>query len=235
MPAIDVRDPIDDSRLASFQLLNPNWRGLAIESLSVHGSAAVAALATRRSDGRTRIHTRDALTGVELGNFTIGTDFRAIEFHAVPDMNGDGADDIATMLERSSDGLVVIQVREATTGGLISKVYPIGRGKKDWRIAQFRPLTVNGVAAFAILGVNREDSRVLVQTRDAMTGEPLRKIAFNKAPWELQAEFAVIEDFSGNGEPELAVPMRNAENARRIVQVRDAADGSVIQTITLPK
>jgi hypothetical protein len=138
------------------------------------------------------------------------------------------------MLERSSDGLVVIQIRDALTGQNRSRVYPIGNGQGAWRIAQFRPLDFAGNTALAVLSVHRDDNRVLVRIQDVVSGDVLSKIPFKPSPWELQAEFAVVPDFNGNGEPELAVPLRNADDFRRIVQIRDSADGTVLRNLQLP-
>ena len=196
---------------------------------------ALAVLAQRRSDGQVRVQTRDALTGDLVGNFLLGSGWRPIEMQAVPDMDGNGVDDIATLLERKTDGLMVVQIRDATDGSLLSRVYPAGRGLKDWRVVQFRHLTFGGASALAIAYVRREDGQVMVRTQDAASGAVLKKVLFKPPPWELQAHFEVIPDFTGNGEPELAVPMRNATDARRIVQIRDAASGAVIRNITLPR
>jgi hypothetical protein len=74
-----------------------------------------------------------------------------------------------------------------------------------------------------------------VRIQDAVTGALLNTVFFRPAPWELQAHFEVVPDFTGNGEPELAVPMRNADSLARSVQIRDGATGKVIRNIQLPK
>ncbi|MCH5378173.1 MAG: hypothetical protein JJ992_29810, partial [Planctomycetes bacterium] len=232
--AVDVRDSRDNSRLAAYNVLYSDWAGLGVESLVVNGTPALAVMARSRVDGTIRIQTREALSGTVLGNYTLSPNFTAIDFQVVPDMNSDGVDEVATMLERSSDGLVVIQIRDALTGQNRSRVYPIGNGQAAWRIAQFRPLDFAGSTALAVLSVHRDDNRVLVRIQDVVSGDVLSKIPFKPSPWELQAEFAVVPDFNGNGEPELAVPLRNADDFRRIVQIRDSADGKVLGNLQLP-
>jgi ELWxxDGT repeat protein len=233
--ALDVRDPTDNSRLAAFQSLNGNWQGLAVEALTAEGEPALAVMYSRRSDSQVRVQTRKALTGDIVGNYFLGVRWRAIEMQTLPDLDGNGVGEVATLLRRPTDGVVQIQVRDAATGALVSRVNTIGRGVKAWRIVQIRPLTFNGVPALATLATRREDGRVQVRIQNAATGAALNTVFFRPAPWELQAHFEVVPDFTGNGEPELAVPMRNADSLARVVQIRDAASGSVIRNIQLPK
>ena len=232
---VDVRDPTDNSRLATFLSLNGNWQGLAVEALTAGGEPALAVMAGRRSDGQVRVQTRRALTGEVVGNYFLGVKWRALEMQTLPDLSGNGVDEVATLLRRTTDGVVVIQIRDAATGALVSQINTIGRGINAWRIVQIRPLTFNGVPALATLASRREDARVQVRIQDAVTGALLNTVFFRPAPWELQAHFEVVPDFTGNGEPELAVPMRNADSLARSVQIRDGATGKVIRNIQLPK
>jgi hypothetical protein len=232
---LDVRDPTDNARLASFLSLNGNWQGVAVEALTAGGEPALAVMARRRSDGQLRVQTRHALTGEIVGNYFLGLKWRALEMQTLGDLDGNGVDEVATLLRRNTDGVVVIQIRDAASGALVSRLNTIGGGINAWRIVQFRPLTYGGAPALATLATRRADERVQVRIQDAATGALLNTVFFRPAPWELQAHFEVVPDFTGNGEPELAVPLRNADSLARVVQIRDAAGGQVIRNIQLPK
>ena len=74
-----------------------------------------------------------------------------------------------------------------------------------------------------------------VRIRDAATGAVIKKVFFKPPPWDLQGSFEVVPYFSGNCEPELAVPLRDADDGSRQVQIRDSVNGAVVGNIKLPK
>ena len=105
----------------------------------------------------------------------------------IPDLNGNGADEIAVRMTRDSDGLEIIQIRDGLTQALISNVYPIGAGLSTWSTQRFEALTTNGSTALAILSTRDSDNQVLVQIKSIQTGAVVNNVFFYRQPMGIPA------------------------------------------------
>ena len=102
-------------------------------------SGAVAVLALRDSDNLSIVQVRNASTGALIRNvFPLGLGWSSQELKVVPDANGDGVDEIAVRMTRDTDGLELVQIRNAQTNALVRNVYPIGAGGAGWKTPKFR-------------------------------------------------------------------------------------------------
>ncbi|MEM7281079.1 MAG: hypothetical protein AAF438_05580 [Pseudomonadota bacterium] len=202
--------------------------------LDVNGPA-IATLHTRDADGLTIVQVRNASNGNFIRNvFPLGLGWSPQELRAIPDQNGNSADEIAVRMTRDTDGLEIIQIRDGLTQALISNVYPIGAGLSTWTTRKFRAVTTNGITALAILSTRHSDDQVLVQIKSIQTGAVANNVFFIGAPWEFQQDFAVAPNFNGGDDGEIAVLMRNTSTDQRFVQIRDSESDQVIRNVFQP-
>ena len=132
------------------------------------------------------------------------------------------------------DGLEIIQIRDGQTQALISNVYPIGAGLGAWDTKRFDVAMTNGQPALAIVSERDSDNQVLVQLKSIMAGTVINNVFFIGSPWEFQQDFAVMPNFNGGDDDELAVLMRNTNTDQRFVQIRDSQTDAVIRNVFQP-
>ncbi len=233
---VELLDPTSGGRIRILYPLGLGWRAEALDTVDVNGAPAIAVLATRDSDGLAIVQVRDASNNALIRNvFPLGLGWSPIELQVMPDLNGNNVDEIAVRMTRDSDGLEIIQIRDAQTNNLVGNVYPIGAGAGGWQTQGFKTAQVGGATVVSILSVRESDQQVLVQLRSPLNGQVIRNNFFIGPPWVLQPGFEVIDDFSGNQDDELAVLMTNPTTRDRIIQIRDAGTGAVIRNVFQPR
>lgn len=200
----------------------------------VNGQPVIAVLASRDSDALWIVQVRDASNGSLIRNvFPLGFGWTAQELQVIPDVSGNGADEIAVRMTRDLDGLEVIQIRDALSNNLIRNVYPIGAGGGGWQTQTFASVNDGGTPVLAILSRRESDSAVLIQRKNPSTGVLLNNIWFIGAPWEYADNFVEVSDFSNNNVSELAVLVQNGDSGARLVQIRDAANATVLRNVSV--
>lgn len=230
---VQLRDPKDDSLIRNINPLGFGWTAKDMVTLDVNGTPAVGVLATRNGDGLVIIQVRDASNGSLIKNvFPLGLGWSAQELKAIPDLDGNGVQEIAVRMTRDIDGLEIIQVRDSLTNNLISNVYPIGAGAGGWSTQSFDWMDNAGTDALAILSTRDSDGQILVQQRRLDNAGVIRNIFYLGPPWVAGAGFSVLPDFNGNGVSEIAVAADNSNNGSRLIQVRDGSAGNVIRNIS---
>ncbi|MEM7281078.1 MAG: FG-GAP-like repeat-containing protein [Pseudomonadota bacterium] len=235
LPGIEMRDPATGALINIVYPLGFGWTPLQLAIMDVNGSPAVAALHTRDTDGLAIVQVRDAATGNLVRNvFPLGLGWSPVELKAIPDLNGNGVDEVAVRMTRDSDGLEIIQIRDGSTQALISNVYPIGAGGGGWTTREFEVVNTNGVIALGIMSTRDSDGQVFVQTKNAINAAILNSVFFIAPPWELQQSFEVMPNFNGDNDDELAILQRNTSTGDRLVQIRDSGNDAVLRNIFQP-
>ncbi|MEM7280605.1 MAG: proprotein convertase P-domain-containing protein [Pseudomonadota bacterium] len=229
---LELRDPNNNNRIRIIYPLGLGWTPRASISLDVNGTPAVAVLATRDSDNLTIVQVRNASDGSLVRNvFPLGFGWSPTgEIKAVPDLNGNGVEEVATRMTRDADGLEIIQIRDGQTNDLVSNVYPIGAGGGGWTTQQFEVVTLAGTTYLGILSTFDATGQILVQTKNAQTAAIDSNLFFIGPPYEYH-DYAVLEDFNGNGASELAVFVENTSTGLRLIQVRDGDSGALIRNV----
>ena len=233
---VQIRDPANNALIRNINPLGFGWSAQDLVSLNNNGTPALGVVATRNDDNLAIIQVRNATDGSLVRNvFPLGIGWSIEEVQVVPDQSGNGVDELAVRMSRDSDGLEIIQMRDAATNALVGNVYPIGAGAGGWTTQGFEYLDNNGQAALAILSRRDSDGQVLVQERNLATGGVIRNLFFLGPPWIASGGMKVLPDFNGNGVSEIAVSVSNTNNNSRLVQVRDGAAGNVIRNFaTVP-
>ncbi len=235
LPGIEMRDPVTRNIINIVYPLGFGWTPLQLAILDANGSPALAALHTRDTDGLAIVQVRDAATGNLIRNvFPLGLGWSPVELKAIPDLNGNGVDEVAVRMTRDSDGLEIIQIRDGSTQALISNVYPIGAGAGGWTTREFEVVNTNGAIALGIMSTRDSDGQVFVQMKNALNANIINNVFFIAPPWELQQAFEVIPNFNGGNDDELAILHRNTSNGDRLVQIRDSETDAVIRNIFQP-
>ena len=145
-------------------------------------------------------------------------------FHALPDVNGNGIPDVAALISGSADR---IEIRDGSTDVLISS---IDFGVDTVIQVEVLPdLNSSGRAEIAALQ-QQSSGQVRVQIRDSLSGNVVRNLYYG-ATYSATA-MRVIDDYNGNGAPEIAVMGSDATDAIR-VQVQDAGTGAILDNVFL--
>jgi hypothetical protein len=192
--------------------------GNAVEEIAVFGETA---------DGRAKVQIRDALSGEKLGTFGFGKGFSPMLVGGIPPINGDDSDELV-VLGVNDDGVVRIEVKDALSGQRLTT---------KWlrRIDEETPLAMGYVdhpdgPALAVL-TEGVDGKYRARIKRLTSSEPGWQVNFPShiAPHD----FAVMDDTSGNGVPELLVV---GENHRGLIKAmaRDAETGEELFRANVP-
>lgn len=164
-------------------------------------------------------------SGAQLVSIIPLTPEKLVGVASIPDLDGNGADEIGS-LELTSEGWVVAKVKDSLTGELISKMsfdpayHPAG-------LRTVPPAALGSSSGLAVLGIN-SDGRPRVQLRDATSGALISRVFFD--PAFAPFAFEVLGDLDGNGIPEFVVFGVDAHGRVR-AQVKDGLTGELVSMV----
>lgn len=201
---VQIRNPQDNTVVRNVFPLGLGWTALSMAIIpdTGDGQAAVAVLSVRDSDNLTVVQIRDAATATLVRNvYPLGPTYTAREMITVFDANDDGVADIATRMVRNSDGLGVIQIRDAINGSLIRNIFPLPPPFST------REGTMVAIDNNSLSGLGLHSSRVgfswVFQNKIIANGEVLQNSSIGQP-----SLIRVFDDMNGNGVSELAVLSR---------------------------
>ncbi|UFP93261.1 sulfatase [Gloeobacter morelensis] len=152
---------------------------------------------------RYRVYRKSARDGGLLGQMTYRDDlFPEVEAIALPDVNGNGAYEVAVQSLSADKSGRLIEVRDSLSGALIREVRPSGDvGKLD----VYPDLGGNGYPEIAVLSgkegrIELFDTRTGRKTTVSLGAPPAGGLAAQEP-----ATFGWIPDINGNGKPEFVV------------------------------
>ncbi|MEM7314467.1 MAG: hypothetical protein AAF497_15075, partial [Planctomycetota bacterium] len=231
---VQLRSPTNNLLIRNIYPLGFGWTPLALSVLNVNGAAAVAVLASRDSDNLTLVQVRRVSDGDLIRNvFPLGLGWTALELTVLPDVDGNGADEIAVRMSRDIDGLEVVQIRDSSTQSFIRNLYPLPISA-GWTTVGMTQVPNNGSPALAILSVRASDGQMLVQIREAFSGNLVRNSFFIGPPWQPYASAGVVH-VNTNSISSIAVFAQNTVNGDRIIQVRDEVAGGLVSNLQVPR
>jgi hypothetical protein len=197
---------------------------------------AQAELAVLRHDPAT---SRVSAIVRQAGN---GSLVRRIEFNggywprqllAMPDGNGNGADELVVLGTNQTTGAVTAEVRDSRSAELLARVTFDAR-YAPIRLAVLPDLNGNGTPDLALLQVKDAlpigplDPTVRAEVRDGTTGAVIRSTDFPTiGPSAQWIDLALLPDSNGNGAPELAT-FDNRGFGQYHMEARDALSGDPI-------
>jgi hypothetical protein len=197
---------------------------------------AQAELAVLRHDpatSRVSAIVRRAENGSLVGRIEFDPGYWPHQLLAMPDSNGNGADELVVLGTNRTTGAVTAEVRDSRSAALLARVTFDSRYAPT-RLAVLPDLNGNGTPDLALLQVKDAlpigplDPTVRTEVRDGMTGSIIRRTDFPtigpSAPW---IDLAVLPDSNGNGAPELAT-FDNRGLGQYHMEARDALSGDPI-------
>jgi hypothetical protein len=147
------------------------------------------------------------------------------------DVNGDGVDDFAVLVQRSNGRVVARIISTVGDNNLIGNV-GFGQALVPVAVAGVPDQNGNGSPEVAMLGLGRTDARVQVLIRDAATGALIRRLNFN-ALFD-PVDIAVLPDLNGNGSAEIAVLGTRPDTGQNRIEIRDSATRALVSSFNIP-
>lgn len=196
-----------------------------LEDLGTDGTPDIAVLL----EGSLFAKIKDSGTGALVSSVGFDPDYLPRAFLALGNVNGTGGPEIGVLGVNATTGQVRLQVKEAATGSLVSKLYfdpafnPVGA-------VALADLNGNSSAEVAVLGTDA-DGRVRVQVKDSRTGALVGKVYFDRNYTPLA--LAAVPNNSGSLVA-VGVLGRSAGGALR-AQVKDPLTGTLVRAVFFDK
>ncbi len=152
---------------------------------------------------------------------------------AALDANGDGAGDLAVLAD---DAINRVRLIDGLAGQQIRAISYFSAAWLPVAIATLPDTNADLVAndpSIALLGHNPQTNKHTVQVRRASDGGLVRSIGFFSSDWQA-IDLAVVDDGNGDGTPgdaAIAVLGFQPSTGKISVQLRRAADGTLIRTV----
>jgi len=207
----------------------PLWL-VALGDVTGDGTQAVAALFEDVAAQTVTGVIRQAVDGTLIQTIDFGATYAPLEVAMVPDLDGNGAPELA-LLRFTADAQVQVEVRDTRTGERRTAL-TFAAAFLPKRLAVVPDLNGNGAVELAVLGIHGSTGAVAAEIRDARTGVRLRQVYFDKTYQPL--DFAVIADVNGNGAAELAV-LGIKSGSQPKVELRDTQSGQLVKNLWSPK
>jgi hypothetical protein len=199
------------------------------------------ALAVLRHDSAANTVTalvKEASTGGLIQRIAFDKNFWPRQLVRVPDLNGNGFDELAVLGTHRISGRNAVEVRDGGTGATLARI-TFDRNFVAGRLVAMPDINGNGTPDLALLEASDDSGiavpvPVRVEVRDGVSSALIRTIDLadiRGIPGWMQ--LAVLPDSNGNGVPELAV-LGAPSFYPYAVEVRDALTADAIGRIGLP-
>ena len=228
-PIIQIKNSATGSLVKNVFPWSSNWKLVdtaLVPDLAV-GGPAIATLARRKNDGVMGVELRDPVDGARINIiYPLGATWTPHQLGVVPNVNGDPA--IAVLATRNSDGLTVVQVRNARTGDLIRNVYPLGLNFTPEEMRIIPDVDGDGVWDTAVRMTRDSDGLELIQVRNTVTQDLIKNtypIGAGGRGWTTQR----FQALNQNGEDRIAILSTRDSDDAMLVQIKDPATGGLIQ------
>lgn len=196
---------------------------VVLSGTSASGSPELAVLFDSLDPARPdTVQIRDAATDALVRNIVVGSGATAMEMALVPDVNGNGYDELAVLQSLSR-----VTLLDSATGAALTTLN-YDPFYLPQQIVVEPDTNGNGAAEIAVLGRSLANGSLAVESRDAATGQRILVTPYGAAfrPDDL----AVVPDINGNGVSEVVLGGVDAADNVRATQ-RDAATGTLVNNI----
>jgi hypothetical protein len=178
-------------------------------------------------EGSMQVEVRNGSNGSLRANTTwLDDPYTPVSIISMPDINGNSQAEIAALgFDEQQDKITVRVADGATNAGIRNVDYGSG-GFDPIDLATVSDVSGNGAADVAVLGVRRSDDRIIVQTRDVLTGQNALgvNIQFLDGGFTPLA-LAVLPNVLPSSSDELVVFATRNSDGRGLVEIREA-DGT---------
>lgn len=174
---IEIRDVATGASVGDIWL-GGGWRALRQALLSDgKGAREVAVLRVRDSDGAVNVMLRDIETRRWLGALGFDRNYPPTQFLTLPDLNGNGADEVVVFGRRFDGRNQKAQVKDSKTKAIIRPVF-FDRNFAGEDLTSCPDIDGNGADELVLLGRRPGDGQLKVMVRDARTGALLGTIFY---------------------------------------------------------
>jgi hypothetical protein len=232
---VQLRDAQSGALIERLRYFGVGWNTTAITGIDTGMDGPdIAVLGNREADSRTAIQFRGAVDATSVSRMHFPTDpareYRDVS--AVPDVNGDGQPDIATLFTRENRKAKVV-IKDGKTGAWINAVGFPGTqfetvGADAVGLSGMADLSDDGAPDIAVLW-RKDNGQGVVQIRDAATGKWIRQMAFFGNEWNVLGLTSL--DSNRDGISEIAVLAVRKDGTNAAVQIRDASSREALNWI----
>jgi hypothetical protein len=196
-----------------------------------NGSPELAVLSQRNSDGRGVVEVRNTFGSPNPISIWLGAGFIPQDLEVVGDADGNGVPEVAALSARSSDGRVVVEVKNASaTPGGSTVWFSSGNAAVD--LAVTGDSDGNSVPELAVLMQRRSDARGVVEVKNASGPTNTRQLWMAAGSYGLAVENA--GDADGNSVADVAVLAARTSDGRALVEVKNTSGPVNTNTLWYP-
>jgi hypothetical protein len=197
----------------------------SLADLNANGKAEVAVLG-KSATGSVAVVIKDSSTGVTLKTIPFASTYDPVAVAEVPDLNGNGKNELAVLAVGGTGGIMVT-VKDLATGAIVKSVsFP--STYKALALAVVADVNGNSASELAVLGTTAGQTKVLV--KDAFSGAVVNTVSYPATITPLA--LAATPDVSGNGAGELAVIGAYA-SGQLTAMLRDAFTGLAVKSLAI--
>ena len=201
---------------------------ISLGDINKDNSPEIAVVSYKSTVKKSIATVKNAQTGALVKQIAFNGQFIPTKANILPDLNGNGAVEIAVLGVRSSDQAVQVEVRDSLSGVKLSAV-PFDSTFTPIDLGIVRDISGKGTAGLAVLQQN--DTELRVQLKDALSGVQIGNITFSGGYKGI--DLIVLGDLNGNRAKEIAVLADNKiVTAADTVEIRDSKTGQLIRTIS---
>ena len=201
---------------------------LSLNDINKDGAPEIAVVTYNPTLKKSTATVKNAQTGGLVQQIILDRRFVPIKANVLPDLNGNGAPEIAVLGVRSSDQAVQVEVRDSLSGVKLSAV-PFDSTFTALDLGVVRDISGKGTAGLAVL--QQSETELRVQLKNALSGVEIGNINFSAGYKGI--DLLVLGDLNGNRAKEIAVLADNkTATAADTVEIRDSKTGGLIRTIS---
>ena len=201
------------------------------ETVDVSGNAEQEIIMVRSGDDQSiRAELREGFGGGLLKTIPfLSSAFTPVDAVVLPDLDGNGHQELAILAVRNSDDRALVEIRNIT-GPAVPRIVWFSADAKPLKMISVPDADGNGVTELAVLMYRRSDiSRTYVEIKNAFG--PTNPNVLWSSRSNFAFDLAVVDDADGNGVPEIAVLLSRWQDARVMVEVRNAAGPTAPNTV----
>ena len=191
-----------------------------VGDVEADGFPEVAVLAARNSDGRVSVRILEPETGTTKGVLWFMAGSTAIDLAVVGDSDGNGIQEVAVLLRRSTDGRLAVEIKNIQ-GATNTRTIWFAPGHTGIAVEPVGDPDGNTVLEVAVLSKRDSDGRVLVEVKNAVGATNPRSYWY---PAGYAAhDLTVLPDVNGSGIYETGTLLVRTVDGRVMLRARDAA------------
>jgi hypothetical protein len=231
---VQIKDSVTGEAIRSidfsrYYLNEPLAELMVVPDINGNGSPELSVLLIGILTHGSRLMVKDALTGETINDgIYFSRNFCPRDLAVIRDLDGNGDDEIATLLQGCWNGerRVWVDIRDPATGQLTA---PLGNSRlaRPVALVPLPDFDRNGIPELGLLALGVGTDKDVLSVRDPLTNAWMHNVTFVHDGYRHRGVVR-LPDMNGNGHPEVAqLQDRRSDGARRIV-VKDSATGGFI-------